>query len=67
MKSFFSRNIDQRGRVVRGLLGVALLLAAYGCQPVWLSGMLTGAGVFGLFEALRGWCLLRACGVKTPL
>jgi hypothetical protein len=31
----------------------------------WLAVLLAMAGVFGLFEALRGWCLMRACGVKT--
>jgi len=25
------------------------------------------SGVFVLFEALRGWCVLRACGIKTRL
>jgi hypothetical protein len=24
-----------------------------------------GIGIFVLFEAVRGWCLARACGVKT--
>ena len=43
-----------------------MLLGAGLCDTVWLSGVLTGVGVFVLFEALRGWCVLRACGVKTP-
>jgi hypothetical protein len=26
---------------------------------------LAAGGVFCLFEALRGWCAARACGLKT--
>jgi len=67
MNPFFYRNIGRRGRIVRGLGGLALLLGAYLCHPVGLSGTLTGAGMFLLFEALLGWCVLRACRIKTPL
>ena len=66
MNPFFSRNIGSGGRLLRGLGGLALLVGAYLCHPVWLSGVLTGAGVFLVFEALLGWCVLRACRVKTP-
>jgi len=45
---------------MRGMGGLALLVGAYLSHPVWLSGALTGAGVFMLFEALFGWCVLRA-------
>ena len=55
------------GRLVRGLGGLVLLLGAYLCQPAGLSGTLTGAGIFLLFEAMIGWCVLRACRIKTPL
>ena len=30
-----------------------------------LSLVLLASGAFVLFEALRGWCALRACGIKT--
>ena len=69
MKRFFAPNIDRTGRLVRGLMGVALLggaLFTYD-QSVWLAVLLAAAGVFGLFEAFRGWCLARACGIKTKL
>ena len=23
------------------------------------------AGLFAMFEAIRGWCIARACGIKT--
>ena len=25
------------------------------------------AGAFGVFESLKGWCVMRAIGFKTPL
>jgi len=52
---------------VRGVGGLGLLAGAFVSHTVWLSGSLTGAGVFLLFEGLLGWCLLRACHIKTPL
>ena len=69
MKRFFSPNIDGRGRLVRGLVGLALLIgAAFSiCESVWLGALLAAIGAFGIFEALRGWCLARACGIKTKL
>ena len=67
MKPLFSRNISNTGRLVRGLGALALLLGA-GIGffvSIWLGVALAVSGVFVLFEALRGWCLLRACGLKT--
>jgi hypothetical protein len=67
MKFLFSRNLDRRGRIVRSLGALGLLAGAgFGfCESVWLGAMLAAAGGFVLFEALRGWCVLRACGIKT--
>jgi len=67
MKPFFTPNIDRRGRAVRGLIGLALLVAAAVTfrESVWLSALLALGGGFSLFEASRGWCLARACGIKT--
>ena len=69
MRRFFAANIGPAGRIVRGLMGLALLGGAVLSfqQSVWLALLLAAAGVFGLFEALRGWCLMRACGIKTKL
>jgi hypothetical protein len=69
MKSFFRPNIDRKGRLVRGFLALALLVgAAFGFSvSVWLGVGLAAAGVFVAFEALRGWCAVRACGIKTKL
>ena len=33
----------------------------------WACFFLVAFGVFALYEAARGWCLLRACGIKTKL
>jgi hypothetical protein len=69
MKPFFSRNIDNPGRLVRGLGALLLLVgAAFGFTvSVWLGLGLLAAGAFVGFEALRGWCVMRACGIKTKL
>jgi len=69
MKPFFNRNIDRKGRLVRGLGALALLATAgYGFTvSTWLGLVLLAAAGFVAFEALRGWCVLRACGIKTRL
>lgn len=69
MKPFFPRNIDNKGRLVRGLGALVLLAGAgYGFTvSVWLGLGLLAAGMFVGFEALRGWCVMRACGIKTRL
>ena len=69
MKPRFSRNIDNKGRLVRGLGALALLVGAgFGFTvSAWLGIALLASGVFVTFEALRGWCALRACGIKTKL
>lgn len=67
MKKFFAANIDGRGRLIRGILGVILLIA--GVILCWYNLLLAVVvmlyGGFCLFEAVRGWCIMRACGVKT--
>ena len=69
MKNYFARNIETEGRAVRGLAALVLLLTAI--VPFQLSILLRliflVSGLFVLFEALRGWCALRACGVKTKM
>jgi hypothetical protein len=69
VKPFCAPNIDRRGRIARGLLGLALLMGAAYCfgETPWLAVLLAAAAVFCLFEALRGWCAARACGIKTKL
>jgi len=65
----FDRNIGAAGRVMRAALAV-FLLGAGGLliqERLVIGALLLGAGVFVLFEALRGWCALRACGIRTKL
>ncbi len=68
MSRFWERNLDFRGRLVRGVIGALLLIAGIVVADFHLEACLAlvGLGLFGLFEALRGWCLLRACGVRMP-
>ena len=69
MSKFFSRNIDRAGRITRAILGT--LLVAGGVTAffwnVWAGVGLLSGGAFVLFEAFRGWCVMRACGIKTRL
>jgi hypothetical protein len=44
------------------MLGVAWWAVG---QDRRLAALLAVLGVFCLYEATRGWCLLRACGIKT--
>jgi hypothetical protein len=69
MKPIFSRNIDNKGRLVRGFGALTLFVGAgFGFTwSGWLGVGLLALGVFVAFEALRGWCFLRACGIKTKL
>lgn len=69
MKPFLARNLSNTGRLARGLGALALLVGAgFGLSvSVWLGALLAASGIFVLFEALRGWCVLRACGIKTRL
>jgi len=62
------QNIDATGRAARGGIGLLFLLAAGCLVPVngVLAGLFAVAGVFALWEASRGWCALRACGIKLP-
>jgi len=69
MKQFFARNLENGGRIVRGVVAGILLIGAlvsfYFLAPLGL--VLLISGVFVLFEAIRGWCVLRACGIRTKL
>jgi hypothetical protein len=69
MRRFFQPNIDSRGRLVRGGIAAMPLIggSVIAFDILWLGLVLVGIGIFALFEALRGWCLARACGVKTKL
>ena len=67
MKPFFAPNIGSQGRLLRGLGALGLFVGAWFAFDVstWLGIVLLAFGGFALFEALRGWCGLRACGNIT--
>ena len=69
MRNFFARNIDRRGRIARALWGLALIVAGFLvlARSGWIGIALLAAGGFALYEAARGWCLMRACGIRTKL
>ncbi len=69
MGSFFSKNLDMSGRRVRGVIGALVLIAGIVAADwsLWVCLPLVAAGLFAIFEAVRGWCLLRACGIRTKL
>ncbi len=69
VKHFFTPNITRAGRVVRAVWGLVLLATAglVANRSFWACGLLALAGIFAIYEALRGWCVMRACGIKTKL
>jgi hypothetical protein len=67
MNRFFSRNLDFRGRMARGVIGTLCLVAGIivaGDYSLW-GLIFVVAGLFAIFESIRGWCIARACGIKT--
>jgi hypothetical protein len=65
----FTPNIETRGRIVRGGCAAVMVAAAAISWPksvVLAAGFALTAG-FLAFESARGWCALRACGLKTKL
>jgi hypothetical protein len=66
---FFRPNIKRQGRIARGVIGTLCLIAGIILvdYKLWLGLILVAAGLFAIFEAVRGWCLARACGFKTKI
>jgi hypothetical protein len=66
---FFQPNINHRGRMARGVIGALCLIAGIILvdYKLWLGLIFVSAGLFAMFESLRGWCLVRACGLKTKV
>ena len=71
-------NIDSKGRAVRLVYGVIVLLAGVAAAAFWavptgsawawvVAVLLAAAGAFAVFEARAGWCVVRALGIKTPI
>ena len=72
-------NIGAKGKAVRLRLGLMALAGALALAAVVLTGFLEGViwwyavaatafgGLFTIWEARAGWCIIRAMGFKTPL
>ena len=62
-------NINGAGRLIRAAMALLLFVgAAFAVRHSWLlATVLAACGLFVLFEAVRGWCALRACGIRTRL
>ena len=69
MKKPFAPNLESEGRWARGITALILGGAALVVLPFArrLSVLLGVGALFVLFEAARGWCVLRACGIKTKV
>lgn len=71
-------NIDAKGKLVRLINGLLLALVGTIMLIFWAIGSgswiawtvslvaLVG-GLFAIFEARAGWCVLRAMGFRTPI
>jgi hypothetical protein len=76
-RSGLACNIDQRGKrarliggVIVGVCGAALILTGALTKSMVILGVgifLAVTGSFMIFEGARGWCALRAMGIKTPM
>lgn len=65
----FQQNITRAGRLVRAAIAAALAIAGVcllNAAP-WAAIVLFASSAFVFFEAARGWCVMRACGIKTRL
>lgn len=66
----FECNLDVRQRILRLAFGVVLLVLAYMSRgyacPTYVQMGLALGGAFVLFEGARGWCALKALGLKIP-
>lgn len=71
-------NIDSKGRSFRLITGMIFLIAggvfiaiALFAWPSWIPWLIAACciagGSFSIYEALAGWCALRAMGMRTPL
>ena len=70
MRQFFRPNINRQGRIARGVVGSLFLIPGIiiaGDIKWWAGLFLVVPGLFAIFEAVRGWCIVRACGLKTKV
>ena len=66
--SFWKPNIGRRGRIIRAVMTLALCVAAriaHRAGAEWLAIIFAISALVGIIEVARGWCVLRACKIKT--
>jgi hypothetical protein len=66
---FFRPNLRRTGRIARGVIGTICLIAGIVLvdESLRLGLLFVAAGLFAIFEAIRGWCLVRACGLRAKV
>ena len=78
----FQCNINAKGRLIRLIYGVAFVLAGVVLMFAWafrggggggggalawiVSTVAVLGGAFAIFESCKGWCAIRAMGIKMP-
>lgn len=69
MRKFFAPNLGCGGRIFRAVAGVGLVLIGLAISPYThlVCTALVVLGGFTIYEAARGWCVMRACGLRTRL
>jgi len=69
VSQFFRPNLKRQGRIARGVIGTLCLIGGIITVDfvLWLGLIFVVAGLFAIYEALAGWCLARACGLKTKI
>jgi hypothetical protein len=69
IKKFLAPNLQSEGRSARKVTAFVFLVAAVVSVSFSrrVSLLLLLAALFTFFEAMRGWCVLRACGIKTKV
>jgi hypothetical protein len=69
VKQFFRPNLKRTGRIARGVTGTLCLIAGIVLVDfvLWLGLIFVAAGLFAIYEALSGWCVARACGIRTKI
>ena len=67
MNRFFKANLDRNGRMARGVMGALCLIAGIILVDfsLWLGLIFVVAGLFAIVESVSGWCVARACGIRT--
>jgi hypothetical protein len=68
VRKFFAPNIDRKGRLVRAVYGGVMIALGWflnhAGHPRFAAAAILAGGLAWI-EAARGWCVARACGIRT--